>query len=75
MFPEFSVLTVCMPLPRPRPFVLSGPGVSDDLRIGDAVFGLAHGCMGTRVVGPAEMLVPLPPSTTFEEGATVPTVS
>lgn len=44
------------------------------LRAGDAVFGLAHGCLGTAVSGPAEMVVPMPPSVSFAEAATIPTV-
>lgn len=44
------------------------------MAVGDAVFGLAHGCLGTRVVGPAAMLAPMPPHLAFHEAATVPTV-
>eukprot|EP00883_Tetradesmus_obliquus_P011533 jgi/Sobl393_1/4315/SZX67650.1 len=41
---------------------------------GDDVFGLAHGCLGTVVKGPAAMLVPMPPHLTYEEASTAPTV-
>ncbi len=41
---------------------------------GDAVFGLAHGCLGTVVVSPAATLAPMPATLTFNEAATVPTV-
>jgi NADPH:quinone reductase-like Zn-dependent oxidoreductase len=41
---------------------------------GDAVFGLAHGCLGTAVVSPAAMLAPMPSMLSFQEAATTPTV-
>lgn len=41
---------------------------------GDAVFGLAHGCLGTVVSGPAAMLVPMPSNISFVEASTIPTV-
>jgi NADPH:quinone reductase-like Zn-dependent oxidoreductase len=41
---------------------------------GDAVFGLAHGCLGTVVVTPAATLAPMPPMLSFNEAATTPTV-
>ena len=41
---------------------------------GDAVFGLAHGCLGTAVVSPAAMLAPMPAVLSFQEAATTPTV-
>jgi len=41
---------------------------------GDAVFGLAHGCLGTAVSGPAAMLVPMPSNISFIEASTIPTV-
>ena len=44
------------------------------LRVGERVFGLAHGCLGTLVTGPSVMLHPHPPSLTLEEAATIPTV-
>lgn len=49
------------------------PGVKD-LRIGDAVFGLAPGCFGPSVVLPADLMVQMPPGLTFTEAATLPTV-
>ena len=51
----------------------TGDNVSH-LRKGDAVFGLAHGCLGTAVSGPAAMVVQLPSNLSFVEAATVPTV-
>lgn len=50
-----------------------GPGVTH-VAPGDRVFGLAHGCLGTVVTGPAEMLAALPGSVSYVEGATMPTV-
>ena len=44
------------------------------IKAGDPVFGLAHGCLGTAVSGPAQMVVPMPPSVSFAEAATIPTV-
>ncbi len=44
------------------------------LPAGDAVFGLAHGCLGTVVVSPATTLAPMPATLSFSEAATVPTV-
>ena len=44
------------------------------LKAGDSVFGLAHGCLGTAVSGPAQMVVPMPPSVSYAEAATIPTV-
>ena len=38
------------------------------------VFGLAHGCLGTAVVGDSSMLVPLPPHISPEDACTLPTV-
>ena len=32
-----------------------------NLRVGDVVMGLAHGCLGTAIVAPAATLVKLPP--------------
>lgn len=52
---------------------LAGEGVTS-LRVGDAVFGLAHGCLGTAVTGPASLLTTMPHHLTFSEAATVPTV-
>ncbi len=50
-----------------------GKGVTH-LKPGDAVFGLAHGCLGTIVSSPAATLVAMPPNVSFEEASTVPTV-
>lgn len=41
--------------------------------MGDAVFGVAPGCLGEAVVGPAQLLALLPPSVSFTDAATVPT--
>jgi NADPH:quinone reductase-like Zn-dependent oxidoreductase len=41
---------------------------------GQDVFGLAHGCLGTIVRGPASMLAPMPPGISYSEAATAPTV-
>ena len=51
----------------------SGTNVSH-VSPGDAVFGLAHGCLGTVVKGPAVMLAHMPSSITYQEAATLPTV-
>jgi NADPH:quinone reductase-like Zn-dependent oxidoreductase len=48
--------------------------VSPEVYPGDEVFGLAHGCLGTVVTGPAAMLVRMPPSLTYAEAASLPTV-
>ncbi len=45
-----------------------------DKRVGDAVFGIAPGCLGTSVIVPADLMVHLPPQLGFEAGATAPTV-
>jgi NADPH:quinone reductase-like Zn-dependent oxidoreductase len=41
---------------------------------GKEVFGLAHGCLGTIVVGSAATLALLPPSVSYVAAATIPTV-
>lgn len=41
---------------------------------GDAVFGLAPGCLGHSVYAPAGLLAPMPRSLSFEAAATTPTV-
>ena len=41
--------------------------------MGDAVFGVAPGCLGEAVVGPAQLLALLPPSVSFADAATIPT--
>ena len=38
------------------------------LRVGDRVYGLAHGCMGTLVAGPAEMMTRLHPAISMQVG-------
>ena len=57
------------------PAAAGGSGAGPRLKVGDAVFGLAHGCLGSHVVGPANLLAPLPPHVSFAEAATLPTVS
>jgi NADPH:quinone reductase-like Zn-dependent oxidoreductase len=54
------------------PAACAGPGV-EGVAVGDAVFGIAPGCLGGAVVGPAALLAPLPPGVSFAEAATVPT--
>jgi NADPH:quinone reductase-like Zn-dependent oxidoreductase len=46
----------------------------EQLKVGDAVFGLAPGCFGPAVVLPAGLMVLMPPGITFVEAATLPTV-
>ena len=43
-------------------------------RMGDAVFGLAPGCIGHSVVVPQQLVVPMPPGLSFQEASTTPTV-
>ena len=50
-----------------------GAGVQG-LAPGDAVFGLAPGCLGHSVYAPAGLLVPMPANLSFEAAATTPTV-
>ena len=45
----------------------------EGLAVGDAVFGVAPGCLGEAVVGPAQLLALLPPSVSFADAATIPT--
>ena len=42
--------------------------------VGDEVFGLAPGCLGSAVVVPAGLMVHKPAGLTFEQAATAPTV-
>jgi NADPH:quinone reductase-like Zn-dependent oxidoreductase len=53
-------------------------GPSEDghpvLQVGQAVFGLAAGSLGSHVVASAKTVVPLPALLSFEEAATMPTV-
>jgi NADPH:quinone reductase-like Zn-dependent oxidoreductase len=46
----------------------------NDLAMGDAVFGVAPGCLGRSVVVTRDLVVPKPPSISFEDAATTPTV-
>ena len=46
----------------------------EHVRPGEAVFGVAIGCLGSHVICNAETLIPLPPGMTFAQAATVPTV-
>ena len=43
-------------------------------RVGDAVFGQAAGCLGSAVLTSGHTLVPMPPTVTFTEASTIPTV-
>ena len=42
--------------------------------MGDAVFGQAAGCLGSAVLTCGHTLVPMPPTVTFTEASTIPTV-
>jgi NADPH:quinone reductase-like Zn-dependent oxidoreductase len=42
--------------------------------VGESVFGLSSGCLGTHSVGWRDSLAPMPLGLTFEEAATMPTV-
>ena len=42
--------------------------------MGDAVFGVAPGCLGHTAFAPSETLVHKPRTVSFEEAATAPTV-
>jgi NADPH:quinone reductase-like Zn-dependent oxidoreductase len=42
--------------------------------VGDAVFGIAPGCLGSAVIVLADLMVALPPHISFEAAASVPTV-
>ncbi|KAK9803996.1 hypothetical protein WJX72_011444 [[Myrmecia] bisecta] len=50
-----------------------GAGVLDK-QVGDAVFGIAPGCLGHSVIVPSELMVRQPPLVSFEDAATCPTV-
>lgn len=43
------------------------------LKVGDAVYGIAPGCMGRSVFVPAELMVHKPSTVSFEDAATAPT--
>lgn len=45
-----------------------------DLLAGDAVFGLAPGCLGPTVLVPTSLVVPMPSNISYEAAATTPTV-
>jgi NADPH:quinone reductase-like Zn-dependent oxidoreductase/3-oxoacyl-(acyl-carrier-protein) synthase/acyl carrier protein len=49
-------------------------GVDLPFSVGDAVFGLAAGSLGSYVVASPHTLVPLPKGMSFEEASTMPTV-
>ena len=53
--------------------VKAGPGVTH-LQPGDAVFGLAAGCLGSHVHVSAHTVMAMPATLSFEEAATTPTV-
>lgn len=44
------------------------------LRVGDRVFGIAPGCLGSSVLVHEDLMVPLPAHVSFSEGATTPIV-
>jgi NADPH:quinone reductase-like Zn-dependent oxidoreductase len=50
------------------------PSTTSSLGVGDAVFGLAGGCLGSHVVASSKALAPLPSHVDFTEAATMPTV-
>jgi hypothetical protein len=45
----------------------------NDRLIGEGVFGFAPGCLGSDVVVPAQLMVPMPSNISFEDAATTPT--
>ena len=53
--------------------VAVGSGVTR-LRVGQQVFGLAPGCLGSHVICSEETLAPLPHGISLDQAATVPTV-
>ena len=53
--------------------VATGSSVTH-FQAGDAVFGFAHGCLGTSVECPASTLANMPDNVSFLEASTVPTV-
>jgi NADPH:quinone reductase-like Zn-dependent oxidoreductase len=54
--------------------VAAAGGSSSSLQPGQAVFGLAEGCLGSHVQASAQTLVPMPGHISFEAAATMPTV-
>lgn len=61
-------------LSSPPPHHIRGFAGVSDKRVGDAVFGIAPGCLGASVIVPSDLMVALPPHLSFEAGATAPTV-
>jgi NADPH:quinone reductase-like Zn-dependent oxidoreductase len=54
--------------------VVSSASSDSSLQPGQAVFGLAEGCLGSHVQASAQTLVPMPGHMSFEAAATMPTV-
>lgn len=57
--------------------IVQGDLNSDGMHLagpGDAVFGLAGGCLGSHVVASSQTVVPMPTNLTFEQASTMPTV-
>ena len=55
--------------------VVSVGGAVTSLRVGQAVFGLSPGCLGSHITTTPETLAALPPCVSFSQAATMPTVS
>ena len=47
---------------------------SEKLMMGDRVFGLCNGCMGSHTVIKNSLVIPVPKSVSFEEAASIPTI-
>jgi NADPH:quinone reductase-like Zn-dependent oxidoreductase len=56
------------------PACVSAGSDCSQLAVGQDVFGLAHGCLGTVVTGPEALLVPMPPAVSYSEASSMPTV-
>ena len=54
--------------------IIESGNLVDDMEPGQAVYGLAHGCLGSIVESPRETLVHMPSNITFSEASTMPTV-
>lgn len=65
---QYSHLPRCDPCPH-----VTVPCLSV-FSTGDAVFGLAPGCLGPSVIVPASLVVLMPQNLSYEEAATTPTV-
>ena len=52
----------------------SADGTAASLHVGQAVFGLASGCLGSHVQVQQPCVVPMPAQLTFTEAASIPTV-